>query len=244
LAGQGNFAVSLYSPAGASNRYANRFNALTAIAKLTQRRTVLSTRDDDIRVKLGRIRDRGGARRNPDTFVGEVMRAAKKAGHVGNGFGRATGPSHRSRFGRGRGAALSLSRSSHSRRVLTKAHVVRYTRGGFRSAALSRHVVYLKRDGVTHDGTDARMFDVRSDVVDEHAFAERSRDDRHHSQLTKGVLETRLERPAGWSHLFDKAELLQLAGPGDQEPPQVRVFARSAGPEIDNTGAGAPSPVS
>jgi hypothetical protein len=180
LVGKGNFAVALPSPAGASNRYANRFNALTAIAKLTQWRTVLSTHDDDIRVKLGRIRDRGGARRKPATFVGDVMRAAKKAGHVANGFGRATGPSHRSRFGRGRGAALSLSRSSRSRRVLTKAHVVRHTRGGFRSAALSTHVVYLKRDGVTRDGADAQMFDARSEAADDQAFAERCRDDRHY----------------------------------------------------------------
>jgi type IV secretory pathway VirD2 relaxase len=170
----------LHSRAGGFDRSANCFNVLTAIATLTERRTALGTRDDDIRVKLGRIRDRGSGRRKPDTFVGEVMRAAKKAGHVGNGIGRATGHSRRSRFGRGRGAALSLSRSSRSRRVLTKAHVVRHTRGGFRSTALSRHVVYLKRDGVTYDGTDARMFDARSDVVDEHAFAERCCDDRHH----------------------------------------------------------------
>jgi type IV secretory pathway VirD2 relaxase len=140
----------------------------------------LTRRHDDIRIRLGRIRDRGSGRRKPDTFVGEVMRAAKKAGHVGNSFGHATGHSHRSRFGRGRGAALSLSRSSRSRRVLTKAHVVRHTGRGFRSAALSRHVVYLRRDGVTHDGADARMFDARSEVADEQAFAERCRDDRHH----------------------------------------------------------------
>jgi type IV secretory pathway VirD2 relaxase len=180
LVGQGNFAVYSHSPAGASNRSANHFNALTAIAKLTARRTALTSRDDDIRVKLGRIRDRGGARRKPDTFVGEVMRAAKKAGHVGNSFGRATGHPQRSHFGRGRRAALSLSRSSRSRRVLTKVHIVRHTRSGFRSAALSRHVVYLKRDGVTDDGADASMFDARSDVADERAFAERCRDDRHH----------------------------------------------------------------
>jgi hypothetical protein len=45
---------------------------------------------------------------------------------------------------------------------------------------LSNHVIYLKRDGVTHDGADARMFDARSDAADEQAFAERCRDDRHH----------------------------------------------------------------
>jgi type IV secretory pathway VirD2 relaxase len=180
LVGQGNFAVSSHSPAGASDRHATYFNALTAIAQLTQRRTALASRDDDLRIRLGRIRDRGGGGRKPDTFIGEVMRAAKKAGHVGNRFVRAPPYPQRSRFGRGRGAALSLSRSSRSRRVLTKVHVVRHTGSGFRSAALSRHIVYLKRDGVTHDGADARMYDARSDVADEQAFAERCRDDRHH----------------------------------------------------------------
>jgi type IV secretory pathway VirD2 relaxase len=138
------------------------------------------SKPDDIQIKLGRIRDRGGPGRKPDTFVGEVMRAAKKAGHAGNSFGRATGHSHRSRFGRGRVAALSLSRSSRSRQVLTKVRVVRHTGRGFRSAALARHVTYLKRDGVTYDGADARMFDTRSDDANGRAFAERCRDDRHH----------------------------------------------------------------
>jgi type IV secretory pathway VirD2 relaxase len=180
LVGLSNFAVPSHSPAGASNRHSKHFNTLGAIAKLTQRRPPLSRRDDDLRIKLGRIRDRGGGRRKPDTFIGEIMRAAKKAGHVGNSFGRGPGHSQRSRFGRGRGATLSLSRSSRSRRVLTKAHVVRHSGSGFHSTALSRHVVYLKRDGVTHDGAEASMFDARSDVADEHAFAERCRDDRHH----------------------------------------------------------------
>jgi hypothetical protein len=140
----------------------------------------LNTRDGNLRIRLGRIRDRSSGKRKPDTFIGEVMRAANKAGHVGNSFGRATGHSQRSHFGRGRGAALSLSRSSRSRRVVTKAHVVRHTTSGFHSAALSTHVAYLKRDGVTHDGADARMFDARTDVADEQAFAERCQDDRHH----------------------------------------------------------------
>jgi type IV secretory pathway VirD2 relaxase len=180
LVAEGNFVVSLHFRAGASKRPANHFNALTAIARLTKRRAALGTRDDDIHIKLGRIRDRGGARRKPDTFVGEVMRAAKKAGHVGTSFGRTAGRSHPSRFGRGRGAALSLSRASRSRRVMTKARIVRHTSSGFHSTQLSRHVAYLKRDGVTHDGADARMFDARSEIADERAFAERCRDDRHH----------------------------------------------------------------
>jgi hypothetical protein len=106
--------------------------------------------------------------------------AAKKAGHVGDSFGRGKSGASRSRFGRGRRAALSLSLRSTSRRVVMKARVVRHHGARFRSAPLSRHITYLKRDGVTRDGAEARMFDAASDKVDERAFAERCRDDRHH----------------------------------------------------------------
>ena len=108
------------------------------------------------------------------------MRAAKKAGHVGDSFGRGKGGASRSHFGRGRRAALSLSLRSTSRRVVMKARVVRHHGARFRSAPLSKHITYLKREGVTRDGADARMFDARSDAADERAFAERCEDDRHH----------------------------------------------------------------
>src|SRR3546814_19104816 len=39
---------------------------------------------------------------------------------------------------------------------------------------------YLKRDGVTRDGEKAVMFDAGSDRADDLAFADRSKDDRHH----------------------------------------------------------------
>ena len=39
-------------------------------------------RDDDFRVRPGRIRDSHRGARRPKTFVGEVMRAAKKAKRV------------------------------------------------------------------------------------------------------------------------------------------------------------------
>jgi type IV secretory pathway VirD2 relaxase len=137
-------------------------------------------RDNDFHVRPGRIRDsRRGAKR-PKTFVGEVMRAAKKAGHIGQSFGRSKAGTGGSRFGRGRRAALSLSLSSTSRRVVTKARVVRHHGTRFRAAPLPKHIAYLKRDGVTRDGADARMFDARSDAADERAFAERCEDDRHH----------------------------------------------------------------
>src|SRR6476620_2499036 len=137
-------------------------------------------RDDEIRIRPGRIRDHGRRLTRPKNFVGEVMRAAKKAGHVGHSFGRGKGGASRSRFGRGRRAALSLSLRSTSRRVVMKARVIRHHGARFRSAPLSRHITYLKREGVTRDGAEARMFDAASDKVDERAFAERCKDDRHH----------------------------------------------------------------
>ena len=139
----------------------------------------MTARDDDLRVRPGRIQhgNRGGKR--PQTFVGEVMRAAKKAGHVGNSFRSSQGRS-RSRFGRGRRAAVSIRLRSNARRVVTKARVVRHQGTRFRSAPLPKHIGYLKRDGVTKDGEPARMFDAAGDEADESAFAERCKDDRHH----------------------------------------------------------------
>jgi type IV secretory pathway VirD2 relaxase len=107
------------------------------------------------------------------------MRAARKAGHTGQGFGR-SGRSGSSRFGRGRAAALALRLRSPGRRVAIKARVVRHRGSGFRQTPLAKHLTYLKRDGVTRDGADARMFDAHSDQADERGFAERCGDDRHH----------------------------------------------------------------
>jgi type IV secretory pathway VirD2 relaxase len=140
----------------------------------------VSQRDNDLRVRPGRIRDNGRSSSRPKSFVGQVMRAAKRAGHVGDSFGRGKGGGSRSHFGRGRRAALSLSLRSTSRRVVMKARVVRHHGTRFRSAPLSKHITYLKREGVTRDGAEARMFDLTSDTVDERTFADRCKDDRHH----------------------------------------------------------------
>ena len=126
----------------------------------------MSQRDNDLRVRPGRIRDSGRSSSRPKSFVGQVMRAAKKAGHVGDGFGRGKDGASRSRFGRGRRAALSLSLRSTSRRVVMKARVVRHHGARFRSAPLTKHITYLKREGVTRDGADARMFDATSDAAE------------------------------------------------------------------------------
>lgn len=53
--------------------------------------------------------------------------------------------------------------------------MVRRSAGG-----LAAHIGYLQRDGVTRDGEAGRLFDAESDTVDASAFADRSKDDRHH----------------------------------------------------------------
>jgi type IV secretory pathway VirD2 relaxase len=140
----------------------------------------MSARDDDIHIRPGRIRHGNQGAKRPKSFVGQVMRAAKSAGHIGESFGHGKAGASRSRFGRGRRAALSLSLRSTSRRVVMKARVVRHYGTRFRSAPLPKHITYLKREGVTRDGAEARMFDANGDATDEKAFAERCEDDRHH----------------------------------------------------------------
>jgi type IV secretory pathway VirD2 relaxase len=140
----------------------------------------VAARDDEIRIRPGRIRPGHRGAKRPSSFVGEVMHAAKKAGHTGKGFGRAGASNSRSTFGRGRRAALALSSRSSARRVVIMARVVRHHGRQVVAAPLARHVAYLKREGVTHDGKDARLFDAASDNADEKAFAERCAEDRHY----------------------------------------------------------------
>jgi len=137
----------------------------------------MSERDEDVHVRVGRIRDRGVGK--PKPFVHQVLRAAKKAGSEEVGGRRLSG-SGRSGFGRGR-TAFSRSRLfSPQRRVVVKARIVRGGSHGARSGPLTAHLSYLKRDGITRDGTRGRMFDATGDDADGKAFAERCEEDRHH----------------------------------------------------------------
>lgn len=137
----------------------------------------MSERDDDMHVRLGRIRDRRIGK--PKPFVHQVLRAAKKSGS-GEVGGRRLAGSGRSGFGRGR-TAFSRSRLFRpQRRVILKARIVRGGSRGARSAPLTAHLSYLKRDGVTRDGAPGRTFDATGDDADGKAFAERCGDDRHH----------------------------------------------------------------
>jgi type IV secretory pathway VirD2 relaxase len=140
----------------------------------------MTARDDKIRIRPGHIRPGHRGAQRPGSFVGEVMRAAKKAGHIGKGFSRTGASNSRSTFGRGRRAALALSSRSSARRVVIMTRVVRHRGRQFVAAPLAKHVAYLKREGVTRDGEEVRLFDAASDNADGKAFAERCAEDRHH----------------------------------------------------------------
>lgn len=146
--------------------------------------SAMSARDDEINVRPGRIKHGNQGAKRPKSFVGQVMRAARKAGHTGKDFGHGSGTKGHSTFGRGRRVALSLASRSPGRRVVVMARIVQHQGRRFRSAPLSKHVAYLKREGVTRDGADAQMFDATSESADTKAFAERCEDDRHHFRFT------------------------------------------------------------
>ena len=134
----------------------------------------MSASDDDIRIRPGRIRSRGHS--NSKRFVSQVLRAAEKAGGVAR---RTSSSSRSSLFGRGRAAGLRAGRVLHARTrfVTVKARVVRH---GPKAAPLTTHLAYLQRDGVTKDGSAARMFGAEVEDADGRAFAGRCVGDRHH----------------------------------------------------------------
>jgi type IV secretory pathway VirD2 relaxase len=135
------------------------------------------TRDDDLRVRLGRVRDRGrGSARRAKPFIAQALAAAEKAG----GLHRRSGRSARSTaFGRGRAASVAAVRlmTDRTRSVAVKARVVRHRAKG---APLGTHLAYLRREGVTKNGAAGRMFDAEHDDADHRAFADRCEGDRHH----------------------------------------------------------------
>jgi hypothetical protein len=169
--------------AGARSRFISIINSASAVG-YRRRDIAMATRDNDLRIRPGRINHGNRGARRPKSFVGEVMRAARKAGHAGRSFDNAGGTKGRSTFGRGRRAALALSLRSPGRRVVIMTRIVRHRGKRFTAAPLAKHLTYLKREGVTRDGDDARMFDANSDRANDRAFSERCADDRHHFRFT------------------------------------------------------------
>src|SRR3984885_16049447 len=103
----------------------------------------MTTRDEDFGPRPGRIRHGNQGARRPKSFLGEVMRAAKKAAHRGQTFRPSSGTVGHSTFGRGRRAALSLASRSPSRRVVVMAPLLRPRGGRLFFAPLSPHTPHL-----------------------------------------------------------------------------------------------------
>lgn len=134
----------------------------------------MATRDDNLHVRLGRIRARGTRRTKP--FIAQALAAAEKAG----GLRRVSrSRARKSSFGRGLAASLAATRllTDRGRGVVVKARVARH---GMKRAPLTAHLSYLRREGVTREGGPGQMFDADRDDADHRAFAERSQGDRHH----------------------------------------------------------------
>ena len=133
--------------------------------------------DDDFDIRPGRIRDRGSRPAKPKSLASQIRALTNKSGRVGitGRSGRGTG-----RHARGRSAALAMRARHGQRRVVVKVRVVRHSGSRFSAAPLSRHIAYLKREGVSRDGHDADLFGGEDGSADGGAFAERCADDRHH----------------------------------------------------------------
>lgn len=134
----------------------------------------MSDIDDEFRVRLGRIGNRGG--RKAIGYVKRVRKIAKKV---------STGRLHRastftgSRIGRGyaQGTVSAGPRSTGQRRVVIKARIVRIKAGD--TGAVRAHLRYVQRDGVTREGNPGELYDEGHDRTDARAFAERGKGDRH-----------------------------------------------------------------
>jgi type IV secretory pathway VirD2 relaxase len=128
--------------------------------------------NDDFRIRPGRIRSTRAARAKP--FLAQALQAAQKAGGLSRG-----GQRRGSTFGRGRAASLAASRllKNRARGAIVKARVVRRMRS---PGALRAHIGYLKREGVTRDGSPGKLFDAVGDEADGRDFVERCEGDRHH----------------------------------------------------------------
>tara|TARA_A100001391_G_scaffold65878_6_gene41549 strand:+ start:19842 stop:21602 length:1761 start_codon:yes stop_codon:yes gene_type:complete len=135
----------------------------------------MSDSDRDFRIRPGKPRSTRAPRAK--SFVNQVLRAAQKSGHTSLQRSPSRGAST---FGRGHGKFGRSRLFAAGRRVMVNARIARHKGRAFRSAPLSTHLAYLKREGVSRDGEKGVMFDAETDRADDRAFAERCHDDRHH----------------------------------------------------------------
>ena len=137
----------------------------------------MSERENELRIRTGRIKDRGLRPGRAKSFFDKVARAAKRAGHSS---ARASRYGGNSTFGRGRAAYAKAALGNPSRRVIVKARIVRHRGTRFRSASLATHLSYLQRDGTDRDGHEGILFDADGEDIDGRSFATSCENDRHH----------------------------------------------------------------
>ena len=117
--------------------------------------------EDDFRVRPGRIRSLGSARR-ARTFLGRMARSMSQAGPP------------RGRGGSGR----ARPRAGGQRRVIVKARIIRMSASS--AGALRAHLSYIRRDAASPEEDRGRVFSAVSDDENAGAFAEKAAKDRHH----------------------------------------------------------------
>lgn len=136
--------------------------------------------DDRFRPRLGppKARGAGGQR-----FVSRVIRVATQAGPINPRTLARDREGSVPAAGRGHVASRFAERglSPRSRRVVIKTRLVILKAAGPRST--ETHLRYIQRDGVTRDGTPARVYDATSDAADVKSFEARGRGDRHQFRL-------------------------------------------------------------
>lgn len=136
----------------------------------------MSDREREFRIRPGKPRARSTPRTK--SFVSQVLRAAQKSGH--GTPSRSSSVHSASTFGRGHGRFGRARLFAPTRRVVVAARITRHKGLAYRSAPLTKHLSYLKREGVSRDGEAGVPFDAESDKADDLGFARRCEEDRHH----------------------------------------------------------------
>ncbi|XXQ52582.1 DUF3363 domain-containing protein [Xenophilus aerolatus] len=134
--------------------------------------------DDRFRLRPRPPKARTGPR--SQRFVSQVLKVVSKSGARASG---ARGARPASTFGRGRVAAGLAGRGlgASARRVVIKSRFVVLKRAG--AEAVSAHLRYIEREGVTRDGQKGQAYGADTDAADLKAFEERGRGDRHQFRL-------------------------------------------------------------
>jgi len=130
-----------------------------------------SNSEDDFEPKLGRSR----------AGKSDTARTAKRLSDVARRAGVSTRKLPRNAHWTARGKALGARsqrlRGFQTQRVIIKARITRPGPSGI--GALKTHLAYLKREGVSREGSPGVLYDARGEIADGNSFADRTAGDPH-----------------------------------------------------------------